>query len=161
MKKALALIVLFCFALSMSPAAYAKNVWDMAESPKYGQKAMGMLGRGLLNAASCFVDIPVGTVNGAKRNKPQIFGAVGGFATGCMCAILRAASGVIDVATFWVPGFNGMAVCRTYGDCLECYNKPADITPIAQPVGGYQAAAPQVVYPDTTGAAGRMKYVKK
>ncbi|OGW81564.1 MAG: hypothetical protein A3G33_01980 [Omnitrophica bacterium RIFCSPLOWO2_12_FULL_44_17] len=161
MKKVLALIVICCFILSMSPNVYAKSLWDMAASPKYGEKALGMFGRGLLNAASCFVDIPVGTVNGAKRQKPQIFGAVGGFATGCMCAILRAASGIIDVATFWVPGFNGMPVCRTYGDCLECFNK-AEVTPIAQQaMPAYQGAAPQVVYPDASVPANRMKYVKK
>ena len=116
MKKAILIGTLFCFVFSQT--AQAKDIWEMARSPKYGEKAGGMLGRGLLNAATCFVDIPVQTVQGAKKNKPEFIGAVGGFATGAVCTVLRAASGVLDVATFWVPGFNGLPVNRDYANCL-------------------------------------------
>ncbi len=153
MKKALVLSVLFCFIFSFT--AQAKNVWEMAESPKYGEKAGGMLGRGLLNAVTCFVDIPVQTVQGAKKNKPEFIGAVGGFATGTVCTILRAASGVLDVATFWVPGFNGIPVSRGYENCLAT-SETAAAPAYAPPTTVYQQATPAPSHTE-----GRMKYIKK
>lgn len=155
MKKVLAVSVLFCFIFSMT--AQAKDVWQMAESPKYGEKAGGMLGRGLLNAVTCFVDIPVQTVKGAQESKPEFIGAVGGFAKGTVCTVLRAASGVIDVATFWIPGFNGLPVSRKYENCLDFGPKQvAEAPTYVAPSGGVYQAPPAVVP-----AQSRMKYVKK
>lgn len=156
MRKVLVLTLLFVFCLSMT--AQAKNIWEMADSPKYGEKAGGMILRGLVNAASCFVDIIAGTVNGAKEDSPQVFGAVGGFAKGCVCTILRAASGVTDVATFWIPGFNGFPVCRTYGNCFAC-NKKVE-APALPPMPMYQEPAPMPVAAAPV-HEGRMKYIKK
>ena len=157
MKKVVALSMVFCFVFAFS--AQAKNVWDMADSEQYGEKAGGMLGRGLLNAATCFVDMPVGAVNGAKKTKPEFVGGVGGFATGAVCTIFRAASGVLDVATFWVPSFHGIPICRTYGDCFTCSAEAA--------APAYQPAQPQtVVYQEPASQPApvkknRMKYIKK
>ncbi len=148
-KKAIVLSILFCFFFSLN--ASAKNVWEMADSPKYGEKAGGMLGRGLLNVVTCPVDIPVSTVNGAKTTKPEFVGAVGGFATGCVCTILRASSGIIDVATFWIPNFHGIPVGRNYGNCFQ-----------AQPAtGGEYVPTTSVYQPAVAPSGGRMKYVKK
>ena len=155
MKKAIVLSVLFCFVFSFT--AQAKNVWEMAASPKYGEKAGGMLGRGLLNVVTCVVDIPVQTVNGAKKTKPEFVGAVGGFATGALCTVLRAASGVIDVATFWVPGFNGIPVSRTYDNCLG--SSEAAAPAYVPPTSVYQQATPAPTKLERT--EGRMKYIKK
>ncbi len=157
MKKALVFSILFCFVFSFT--AQAKNVWEMAGSPKYGEKAGGMLGRGLLNAATCFVDIPVQTVAGAKKNKPEFVGAVGGFATGALCTVLRATSGVIDVATFWVPGFNGVPVSRSYENCLGGSETAAPAPAYAPPTTVYQQATPAPTESERT--EGRMKYIKK
>lgn len=151
-KKAIVLSVLFCFFFSLS--AQAKNVWEMADSPKYGEKAGGMLARGLFNVVTCPVDIPVQMVNGAKKNKPEFVGAVGGLATGALCTILRAGSGVIDVATFWIPNFHGLPVSRSYDNCLASQSASA--------TDGY--VPPTSVYSPTTtgtGTESRMKYVKK
>src|SRR3989338_1693121 len=139
MKKAIVCAALFCFMFSMT--AQAKDVWQMAQSPKYGEKAGGMLGRGLLNVVTCFVDIPVQTVKGAKESKPEFIGAVGGFAKGAVCTVLRATSGVIDVATSWVPGFNGLPVSRSYENCLAYEPKPAAAEYVTAP-GVYQQATP-------------------
>lgn len=151
MKKAIVLSILFCFFFSFN--ASAKNVWEMADSPKYGEKAGGMLGRGLLNVVSCPVDIPVQMVAGAKKNKPEFVGAVGGLATGAVCTILRAGSGIIDVATFWIPNFHGLPVSRSYDNCLG---------PQAATSGG-EYVPPTTVYTPTSGSSSesRMKYVKK
>jgi hypothetical protein len=40
-------------------------------------------------------------------------------AGGLGCTALRASSGIVDVALFWVPGFNGFPVARSYDNCLE------------------------------------------
>ena len=157
MKKVIALSAVFCFLFSLS--ARASDVWQMADSEKYGEKAGGMLGRGLLNAATCFVDMPVGAVNGAKRNKPEFLGGIGGFASGAVCTIFRAASGVLDVATFWVPSFHGIPICRTYGDCFTCGGTSAAAAPTYQPAAVvYQQATPA---PQPTVSESRMKYIKK
>ncbi len=154
MRKAIVLSVLFCFFFSLN--ASAKNIWEMAKSPKYGEKAGGMLGRGLLNVVTCPVDIPVSTVNGAKTYKPEFMGAVGGFATGTVCTVLRAASGIIDVATFWVPGFNGIPVGRNYGNCLQA-DTVSPSGAFAPPTTVYQPAGTTT----SSDSGGRMKYVKK
>lgn len=112
------------FALTTN--AYADDIWQMANSDHYGKKAGGMFGRGLVNAASCFVDLAVQTVEKTKDG-PPIVGTLGGIGSGAGCTILRAASGVLDVATFWVPEFHGIPVSRSYSNCLdldaEYYNK--------------------------------------
>ena len=160
MKKFVIFSIVFCFLFSFT--AQAKSVWDMAESEQYGEKAGGMLGRGLLNAATCFVDMPVGAVNGAKRTKPEFLGGIGGFATGAACTVFRAASGVLDVATFWIPGFHGIPICRTYGDCFACTQAeeaaPTYAAPAQPQAVVYQQPASQ---PQPVQQESRMKYVKK
>jgi putative exosortase-associated protein (TIGR04073 family) len=88
-----------------------------AESPVYKEKLGGMLGRGLLNVVTCPVDIVTNTVNETKAGPPLI-GTLVGVAKGVGCGALRLASGAVDVATFWVPGFNGFPVSDSYENCL-------------------------------------------
>ena len=158
MKKLFIIVpVLFCL---LAPVAKADNVWEMAESPSYGRKAGGMLGRGLVNIATCFVDIIVSTVEGTKSGPPFV-GTITGLGKGIGCGALRVLSGALDVTTFWVPGFNGFAVCRSYADCTNCngtqaapaYQPPPQQPMYAQPV---QAAQPQPVRDESP-----MRYVKK
>ncbi|MDP3722851.1 MAG: hypothetical protein Q8R91_05065 [Candidatus Omnitrophota bacterium] len=111
-------IVVMSVGLWGGPAWAARtSVHDAAESTQYGRKAGGMIGRGLLNAATCFVDVIVNTVNGTK-NGPPLVGTLTGIAKGTGCSVLRLGSGVVDVVTFWVPGFNGFPVSDSYEDCL-------------------------------------------
>ncbi|MBI4372585.1 MAG: hypothetical protein HY585_02510 [Candidatus Omnitrophica bacterium] len=152
MKKSILLGTLFCFMFSMS--AQAKDVWQMADSPVYKEKLGGMLGRGLLNVATCFVDIPVQMVNGAKKNKPEFLGAIGGLGMGAACTILRAASGVIDVAGSWVPGFHGVPVSRSYDNCLAGSGTSNGYAPSASV---YDSGTPAA----TSSGDSRLKYVKK
>lgn len=98
--------------------AHAADVWTMAESPKYGRKALGMVGRGLVNVVTSPVDIIVQTVDKTKSG-PPIIGTLAGLGSGLGCTVLRIGSGVIDVVTFWVPSFNGIPVARSYSNCLE------------------------------------------
>ena len=120
------------------PAWAARTqVHAAAESQKYSTKAGGMLGRGLLNAVTCFVDVLVNTVNDTKTGPPLI-GTLTGVAKGAGCGLLRLGSGAVDIVTFWVPGFNGFPVSDSYENCLAAspaaYGEPAMIsTPMVLP----------------------------
>ena len=118
MKKGLLLALLF--ALLLTPRAFAadESVWEMAKSEQYGKKAGGMLGRGLVNVATCFVDIIVQTVHGTQDGPPFV-GTLTGLGGGLGCTALRVTSGALDVVTFWVPGFNGIPVSKNYDNCLD------------------------------------------
>lgn len=139
-------ILSFMLALTLlaGPTAFAgENIWDMANSDQYGKKAGGMLGRGLVNAASCFVDLVVQTVEKTKQGPPFV-GTLTGIGGGAACTVLRAGSGIVDVASFWVPGFNGVPVSRSYSNCLEVAPMTPQYTqPAAAPV--YEAPQPTVV----------------
>jgi putative exosortase-associated protein (TIGR04073 family) len=152
------LIVMLLMPVSF---ALASDVWTMAQSDKYSDKAGGMLGRGAVNAATCFVDILVQTVNGTKDG-PPLLGTLAGLGGGIGCTALRAVSGVLDIGTFWVPGFNGFPVSKSYDNCL-CANETCGE---AQPVAAV-AAAPQPTYVAPVAATpvepvhAPTKYVKK
>ena len=121
--KKLVLFLLF-FPLILTPRLFAQedaareNVWQAANSEVYGTKVGGMLGRGLLNIVTCFVDILVHTVEGSKEGPPLV-GTLTGLGSGLGCTALRVTSGAVDVLTFWVPGFNGFPIARSYSNCLE------------------------------------------
>lgn len=121
MKKA-AIFFLLLFSLVFTPSLWAQqavdNVWQAARSEVYGTKFGGMLGRGLLNVATCFVDVIVHVVEGSKQG-PPVVGSLTGLGSGIACTALRVTSGALDVVTFWVPGFNGFPVSRSYSNCLE------------------------------------------
>ena len=153
MKKT-AMFLAFILAFSCLPTAFAvekqEDVWTLAKSDQYNKKLGGMLGRGLVNAATCFVDLIVQTVNGTKEGPPFV-GTLTGLGGGIACTALRATSGVLDVVTFWVPGFNGIPVSKNYDNCLETAEEaPAqEIAPVsapAQPVLEEQPAAKHNAY---------------
>ena len=103
-----------------------------------------MIGRGALNAVTCFVDVLVDTVNGTK-NGPPFVGTLTGVAQGLGCGVLRLGSGAVDLVTFWVPGFNGFPVSDSYDNCLTDISRPAHAeAPAPTQVA---AAAPQAPAP--------------
>ena len=104
--------------LIAQPAWAARTrMHDLAESSRYGEKAGGMIGRGLINVLTSFVDVLVNTVNETKAGPPFV-GTLTGLAKGVGCGVLRLGSGAVDVTTFWVPGFNGFPVSDSYDNCL-------------------------------------------
>ena len=144
MKKAKVLLALVLCTFLLIPMSFAKDTWEMAQSDVYKEKVGGMLGRGLINAATSPVDIVVQTVNKTKTETPFI-GTLNGLAGGLGCTALRAGSGIVDVALFWVPGFNGFPVARSYDNCLE--ETPEVVKPVEAPVipqaVGVTTTAPQ------------------
>jgi hypothetical protein len=160
-ERLIAVMLLLVMLLLPVSFAQASDVWTMAQSDKYGDKAGGMLARGGVNAATCFVDILVQTVNGTK-NGPPLLGTLAGLGGGIGCTALRAISGVLDIGTFWVPGFNGFPVSKGYDNCL-CMDetcgeaKPVVVAPAPAPV---YVAAPVAEAPVEPKHA-PTKYVKK
>ena len=122
-------ILTVVFAMVSQPAWAARTrMHDLAESPYYKEKAGGMIGRGVINVATCFVDPLVNIVNETKAGPPFI-GTLTGVAKGLGCGVLRLGSGAVDVVTFWVPGFNGFPVSDSYENCLGPSGSPASMTP--------------------------------
>ncbi len=138
MKKAKVLLALVICAFLLVPMSFAKDVWEMASSENYKEKTGGMFGRGLVNAATSPVDIVVQTVSKTKTETPFI-GTLTGMAGGLGCTALRASSGIVDVALFWVPGFNGFPVSKSYENCLE--ESPEVVEPIQAPVAAAMVPA--------------------
>ena len=156
MKKGVLLLTIF-LAFVFVPKAFAEEtVWDMARSEQYGKKAGGMLGRGLLNAVTCFVDVIVQTVEGTQDGPPFV-GTLTGLGGGIACTALRATSGVLDIATFWVPGFNGIPVSKNYSNCLELEETAPEYT---EPAPEAPATAP-AAYEKPAESHNAMDYVKK
>ncbi len=156
MKKAA--MFLFLFSLIFTPNVLADGldgVYEAASSENYGTKFTGMLGRGLVNIATSFVDIIVHVVEGSKQG-PPVVGSLTGLGSGIACSALRVTSGALDVVTFWVPGFNGFPVSRSYSNCLEFEGEELEVSPrdLGQPV-----PSGPVAY--TKPAARSMEYVKK
>lgn len=126
--------------LGGQPAWAARtSVHEAAESQDYGRKFGGMIGRGALNAATCFVDVLVDLVNGTKSGPPLV-GTLTGAAQGLGCGVLRLASGAVDLTTFWVPGFNGFPVSDSYDNCLTSLTRAAQAPAQAAPAPQASAA---------------------
>lgn len=159
---------LFFFMMAISLMAFMphdakaqESVWDMAQSDHYGKKAGGMLGRGLVNVATSFVDVIVHTVEGTQEGVPFV-GTLTGLGSGIGCTALRVSSGALDIATFWVPGFNGIPVSRSYSNCLDMGEATSDDTS-AVPTYAAPVAEPRATIPQEEAVPSRnpMDYVKK
>lgn len=121
-RKLRSILCLTVLSLIVAPVSFGgETAWDWAEEDHYGHKAAGMVGRGLVNVGTCPLDTFVHTIEGTQQG-PPVIGTLGGLGSGLGCTLLRALSGVLDVATFWVPGFNGAPVSRSYSDCLDFGN---------------------------------------
>lgn len=145
------LVSLLAFSLACQPAwAMRTSAHEAAEAPAYGRKFGGMLGRGVINVTTCFVDLLVNVVN-ETRIGPPLIGSLVGLGKGVGCGTLRLLSGAVDVTTFWVPGFNGFPVSDSYDDCLAVTSvQPAYAPWQAQPAISeppMDAPAPQVSQP--------------
>ncbi len=141
-------VVAIAVGLACQPAWAARMpIHDAAESSAYGRKFGGMIGRGLLNAVTSFVDIVVNIVNETKAG-PPVVGTLTGLAKGAGCSVLRVGSAAVDLTTFWVPGFNGMPVSDSYDNCLDlgmtsasAPMMPEPSTSMSRPASGWETPA--------------------
>ena len=162
MRRTICTVAVLVMLVSQPVWAARTQVHEAAESQQYGRKFGGMIGRGLLNAATCFVDVIVNVVNETKSG-PPVVGTLTGIAKGAGCGVLRLGSGAIDVTTFWVPGFNGFPVCKSYANCISCGQQAAPLQqapPAYQPPPAPTYAAPPAPYIPPQ-EENPMKYVKK
>ena len=152
--KRTAWIVAGAVALLVGQPAWAARtaVHEAAESQEYGRKFGGMIGRGALNAVTCFVDVIVNTVNESKAGPPLV-GTLTGIAKGAGCGILRLGSGAVDLVTFWVPGFNGFPVSDSYANCFATGETGAASAP-AVPQAPIGAAEPSSAWEPPTAEPG-------
>lgn len=165
MKKTSILILVLASLFILASRGYAgEDVWTMAKSDKYGTKVQGMLGRGLLNVATCFVDLIQHTVEGTQDGPPFV-GTLTGLGSGIGCSALRVSSGALDVVSFWVPEFNGIPVSKSYSNCLELEEESAASAASEQVAAQAPAGEPQATVvtptPGTHRRHSSMKYVKK
>ena len=130
MKRVTGIGIMVGALLVLQPPVWAARtqVHEAAESMQYGRKFGGMIGRGLLNAVTCFVDVIVNVVNETKSGPPFV-GTLTGVAKGAGCGVLRLGSGAVDLVTFWVPGFNGFPVSDSYENCLAASMAAAEVFP--------------------------------
>ena len=136
----IAWLVIGLLVVGTQPAWAARTrAHDAAESPQYGRKFGGMIGRGALNVVTSPVDFLVNTVNETKAGPPLV-GTLTGLGKGIGCTVLRLGSGAVDLVTFWVPGFNGFPVADSYDNCLLSTGGSA-MTPEPMPAGASQTDA--------------------
>ena len=139
MRRTVGLVALL-LVMGAQPAWAARlQIHEMAESEQYGRKAGGMIGRGALNAVTCFVDPVVNIVNETKAG-PPVIGTLTGVAKGFGCGVLRLGSGALDLVTFWVPGFNGFPVSDSYENCIPGQG-PTSSVEVLPPMESHPAAA--------------------
>ena len=142
MKRVVWMVTFMVVLGSQSVWAARLQVHDAAESQQYGRKFGGMIGRGALNAVTCFVDPIVNVVNETKAGPPFV-GTLTGVAKGLGCGVLRLGSGVVDLVTFWVPGFNGFPVSDSYENCVA----------VSAPSASTEALPPGYSQPSSTWSA--------
>lgn len=113
MKKIVALLLVMTFALSSAPlfasynpatAVNDKMIKGGVESQHYIAKAPAQLLRGVHNLAFGWSDIFTDLFQ-----PPIGIGTAMAPVTGPVTALARTGSGLVDILTFWIPGFRGWA----------------------------------------------------
>ena len=145
-------VVIGALVLGAQPAWAARlRVHEMAESPQYGRKFGGMLGRGALNVVTSPVDLIVNIVNETKSGPPFV-GTMTGLGKGVGCGVMRLGSGAVDIVTSWVPGFNGFPVSDSYENCFAGTGGQAEMAE-PMPAGSNQSPSNWEVPTTEPGAA--------
>ncbi len=151
MKKRVVISIMALALLVPNAWAVRTPVHDAAESSHYGRKFGGMIGRGLINVSTSFVDLLVNVVNETRTGTPFV-GTLVGLGKGIGCTTLRLGSGAVDLITFWVPGFNGFPVSDSYDNCLAVTSMspaaaPLSTSPTMEPEWEVSTPQPTAVTP--------------
>ncbi|MFC1809618.1 hypothetical protein ACFL3D_05830, partial [Candidatus Omnitrophota bacterium] len=86
---------------------------EWSNSDNYGVKFGGQFLRGLLNAATCWVELPVTTYQKTMDGDNPFIDPFAGLGEGAARTVGRAASGVLDVATSWVPKYKNQLIFKS------------------------------------------------
>ena len=87
------------------------GVLEWAVDDNYLKKTSGMFLRGFSNAGFGWAEVITHPVRWSK-NAPLGLGTTAGLIVGPVMAVLRTASGVIDIATCWVPLWHGVPMSK-------------------------------------------------
>ncbi len=96
-RKWFASLILVISFLAPMPAWAAATI----DAGQYASDAGTKLGRGVVNAATGWVEIPKQTVVGGQQN--GVLGGIGGFFKGIGLGAARTLAGAFEIATFWAP----------------------------------------------------------
>ena len=77
------------------------NTQDM----RYPKSPFNKLGRGVINATTCWIEIPAEVCRVSEKKGP-IVGCTLGLAEGFFTTLLRGATGIFDAVTFIIPPYN-------------------------------------------------------
>lgn len=115
MKKALFLFCAFALVLTLAIDVFAeeaKTGESTKDSPaietqdmRYPKSPFNKLGRGALNTATCWLEVPA-EVCRVSADKGPIAGYTLGLAEGFFTTLLRGATGIFDAVTFLIPPYN-------------------------------------------------------
>jgi putative exosortase-associated protein (TIGR04073 family) len=102
---ALALVCVMGMAVNGYADQYDLDEGINVETINYENSPLGKIGRGLINLATCWVEIPASMCRVSKKNDPAV-GISLGTAEGVCNTLLRGATGVYDTVTFVVPEYD-------------------------------------------------------
>lgn len=71
----------------------------------YATTPLNKLSRGLINTATCWVEIPADVAKVSKETNPAL-GLTYGVAQGVVTGLVRGFSGLVDTVTFLIPPYN-------------------------------------------------------
>ncbi len=94
MQTVLSLIVVMAAMMAAAPAF-------AMDSGEYASGAGVKLGRGLINTATGWGEIPKQTIIGSQED--GVLGGIGGFFKGIGLGVARTLVGAFEIATFWAP----------------------------------------------------------
>ena len=94
-KRIVVSLIVFVAAMTVAAPVFA------IEPGQYASGAGTKLGRGMLNAATGWGEIPKQTVIESKEG--GVLGGVEGFFTGIALGVARTLAGAFEIATFWAP----------------------------------------------------------
>ena len=115
MKKTLACFVvvfmfLFIYSVSAEESKPAENKDCVPTAPlnsekmNYGKTPFNKLGRGAVNTATCWLEIPAEVCRVSEKNGPLV-GYTVGTGLGVFTTLMRGLTGIFDVATFVIPPY--------------------------------------------------------
>jgi len=117
MKRILLILCALTFLLSLSIISYAQEAKTQStaecipdapvktEDMRYGKSPFNKLGRGAINTATCWLEIPAEVCRLSEEKGPFV-GYTLGFAEGIFTTLLRGATGIFDAVTFIIPPYN-------------------------------------------------------
>ena len=114
MKKILCALLAVGFVLTVTAVSYArqcKAAYDddgyaiETDQINYETTAVNKLGRGLVNTATFWAEVPAEMAKVSKNSDP-VLGCTLGVAQGTVNALIRGVTGVFDAVTFLVPPYD-------------------------------------------------------